>query len=183
MDSDEPIVFEAPEVASAKKLTVAEQATRNMEIVAARGRGLSVTAVAQTYGISTRRVKQITAEWRATNPSIRHQDGVQIADQLIEFWQGTIEELAMIAATTSHDAVRVGAINSKMGALGKLTDLLQAINALPHDLGTLRVVMDARVLADRLVLVLDRFDLPPEVEDAMLEVLRPDDGEQKALAA
>ncbi len=151
-----------------KRLTVAEQADRNDQIAAARARGISYTQLARTYGLSKQRVQQIHHEYRAENPTIRQQTAVAIVDDLLEGYAADIEELALLSATTQSDSVRVGAINARMAARNKTTDLLQEMGVLPRDLGQIRVEMDARVTAKRVINILKQNKVPGEVRDALL---------------
>lgn len=144
---------------------------RNSEIVQAKMRGLSWESISATYEVSVSRCKEIHKEYRETNPTLRHLDPVDIIDELLEGYQGTIEELALISATTKSDTARVGAINTKMMAYQRISELLQAIGALPNDLGQLRVEVDARFVADAVVRVLQTFDVPDEVQDALIQAL------------
>lgn len=151
----------------------AKRAKRNMEIVAARIRGLSWSTIASTYGLSERQCKQILTDYRATNPSLRKSDPLDILDGVLEGLQGAIEELAMISATTQSDRTRVAAITAKVTIHDQIVKTLQTIGVLPNDLGVLRLEVDARVMAERVIRVIDKYELPAEVTDAMIEALGP----------
>jgi hypothetical protein len=153
-------------------LTAAQRAERDSQIVAAKMRGLSWGQISTTYEVSERRCKEIHAAYRKANPTLRHHDPVDIVDEMLEGYQGVIEELALISATTTNDSARVGAVNAKMSAYTKITELLQAIGVMPNDLGSLKIEIDARFVAEQVMKVFTAYDLPPEVEDAMLKALR-----------
>jgi hypothetical protein len=169
-------------------MTSEKLAQRNNEIVAAKLRGLSWPVVADTFGISVRQGQQIMRQYRESNPSLREHDPVEIVDNILDGYQGTIEELALISANSRNDSVRVGAINAKMAAMTKTVELLQAVGVLPHDLGELRVVMDGKMVAESLVEVLNDFrnrraipgEAIDELEVAIIEAL---EGRQRALPA
>jgi hypothetical protein len=144
---------------------------RNAEIVGARMRGIGTEQVARTYGISVRRVRQVVEEWRATNPTLRSRDPLEIVDEILEQYAGAVEELALISATTSYDAVRVGAIRARMDTLRQMTELLQATGVLPHDLGKLRVDLDVRYVAEAILTVLDEEGVPQEVQQRLVGLL------------
>ena len=55
-----------------------------------------------------------------------------------------------------------------MAARNKTTDLLQEMGVLPRDLGQIRVEMDARVTAKRVINILKQNKVPGEVRDALL---------------
>jgi hypothetical protein len=165
-------------VATPKKKTpaktrapAAEQVARNEEIVAARMRGLSYIQLARTYGLSKQRIQQIHKEYRESNPTLRGHDPVEIVDSMLEGYSADIEELVLISATTQTDAVRVSAINARMAARNKTTELLQELGVLPRDLGQLSVAVDAKMTAVRILSVLKQHNVPGEVLDAMLYAL------------
>lgn len=151
--------------------STAEMAERNAELVAAKARGLSWAQIEATYQVSERRGREILAEWRSRNPALRTHDPIQIIDELIEGYQADIEELVIIAATTASDSARVGAVNARMSARQKIAELLQAVGVLPHDLGSMRVEIDARVTAQRMITVLNQFNVSDEVRDALVAAL------------
>lgn len=168
---EDPVVL-APEAKPKKRLSVAEQFERNQQIVSQKVRGIPWSQIAREHGISIQRCQQIFAEWRESNPTLRTHDPVEIVDELLYGYQATVEDLAVLAAKpTINDAVRVGAHNSKMKAYREMAELLQAIGALPNDLGTLRLLVDGQITAERVVTVLERFDLPEEAWDELLEAL------------
>lgn len=168
----EPVDPEDLDPRTGTHLPPEERIQRDAQIVAARMRGLSWGQISATYGVSERRCREIHKAYREEHKTLRHFDPLEIVDDLLEGYQGTIEELAMIAATTAGDNARVGAINSKMVAMEKMSRLLQDIGVLPHDLGQLRVVVDARVVADQIMKVIVEYDLPEEVQEAMLTALQ-----------
>lgn len=155
------------------ELEGANRAKRNMEIVAARIRGLSWHTIANTYGLSERQCKQILADYRAHNPSLRKSDPLDILDSVLEGLQGAVEELAMISATTSSDRTRVAAIQAKVAIHDQIVKTLQTVGVLPNDLGVLRLEVDARVMAERVIGVIEKYDMPAEVTDAMIAALGP----------
>lgn len=154
-----------------KRATAAEQAARNEEIVAAKMRGMSCTALARTYGLSRQRITQICAEYREASPSLRAKDPAEIVDELLEGYQADIEELVILAATTQADSVRVAAIKSRMDARGKIADLLQEAGVLPHDLGQIKVEIDARMTAVRVLSILKQHNVSGDVRDALLDAM------------
>lgn len=95
---------------------------------------------------------------------------------MVEGYLADVEELVLIGATASSDAARVGAVNARMSARQKITELLQAVGVLPHDLGSMRVEIDARFTAQRIVAVLNEYNVPDEVRDALVAALenKPD---------
>jgi len=146
---------------------------RNTEIVQARIRGLPWTTIANTYGVSARQCQQILRDYRGTNPTLRTHDPLEIVDDILEGLGGAIEELAIISHTTASDQIRVSAINAKLAAQKQIVAILQTVGVLPNDLGSLRMEVDARMTADRVMTVIEQFNLPHEVTDAMIVALDP----------
>ena len=150
---------------------MAEQYERNMQIVAQRIRRVPWSQISKEHGCTIRRCQEIFEEWRDQNPTLRHSDPQEIVDELLYGYQSVIEDFEKLATTADQDSARVGALNGKLRAFREMAELLQAIGALPNDLGTLTLAIDGRITAERIVAVLDRFDVSEEVEEAMLMAL------------
>ena len=153
-----------------KRLTARAKVARDDLIVEARLRGRSWISIASEHDLSDRQCQAIFAEWRAANPSARHRDALELLDELLEGLQGVQEECAEIAATTGHDGTRLGAIRTRMDALNQRAVLLNMVGVLP-DLSTLRVEINARQMAAKIVVVLEQHAVGDEVIDAMYAAL------------
>ena len=94
-----------------------EKTNRDNQIVAARMRGLSWATIAATFDLSERQCQNIVADYRVSQPRLRERDPIEILDDLLDQYQGAQEELALVSATTKHDATRVGAIRTRLDAL------------------------------------------------------------------
>ena len=163
-----------PETRKGPQGTALEQAQRNEEIVVGRMRGLSIGQLATQFELSKTRVCEILSEWKKTARPLRKNDPLDIADEMLDGYQADIEELVLIGLATDHDSVRVSAINTRMQARQRITELLQALGVLPNDLGELRIEIDARLVAERVVAVLKSHDVPQKVQDELIAAL---DGE------
>ena len=148
-----------------------EKTARDNDIVAARMRGLSWATIAETYGLSDRQCQQILADYRASHPRLRERDPIEILDEMLDRYEAAQEELAIVAATTAHDATRVGAIRTRLAALEAQANLLMAVGVLPRDLGVLRHDIDVHAMAGEAVAVLTRFEVPIEAQRALLDAL------------
>jgi hypothetical protein len=168
---EDPVVLEAPATEPRRYPSIYEQYERNLAIVAARCRRVPWTQIAREHGISVRRGKRIFEEWRELNPTLRHHDPVEIVDELLYGYQATLEDLEKVAATTQNDANRIGALNAKMRCYREIAELLQAIGALPNDLGTMHLHIDGQVTAERIITVLERYGVGEEVFDGILDAL------------
>jgi hypothetical protein len=128
-----------------------EKTSRDNQIVAAHMRGLSWATIAATYELSERGCQTILADYRASHPRLRERDPIELLDDMLDRYEAAQEELALVSATTKHDATRVGAIRTRLDALAAQTNLLMLVGVLPRDLGVLRHDIDARAIASELV--------------------------------
>lgn len=112
------------------RATAAEQIRRNQRIVTDRARGYTWAAVAKRNGVTARRAQQVVREHRESL-DLRPTEEDERVVEAIEFTVQAIEDLAMLAETTRNDAIRLGAINSRLKALERLVALLQATEILP----------------------------------------------------
>jgi hypothetical protein len=149
-----------------------EKTNRDNQIVAARMRGLSWATIAGTHELSERQCQTIFADYRASHPRLRERDPVEILDDMLDRYEAAQEELALVSATTTHDATRVGAIRTRLDALAAQTNLLMAVGVLPRDLGVLRHDIEVRAIAGEMVAVLTKFEVPIEARRALLDALR-----------
>lgn len=173
---EEPVVVE-PEETKPERLTVAQQFERNVKIVLARHRGASYATVAEKHGLSVIQCKRIVKAFREANPTLRHQNPVEIVDEMLEGYMADLNDLNDVVEKAEHEAAKTGAINARRQVREKITELLQAVGALPHDLGTLRVEMDAQVTVTKVLAILKRYQLPLEAfEEIMNELGGPPAG-------
>ena len=161
------------EAVSRSKTTIssASWTRRDNAIVAERRRGMSWATIAATYQLSERQCQTILEDYRASQPRLRERDPIELVDDMLDRYEAAQEELALVSATTKHDATRVGAIRTRLDALNAQANLLMMVGVLPRDLGVLRHDIDARAIARELVAVLARFDIPGDAQRALLDTL------------
>lgn len=150
----------------------AEKVARDRQIVAAKARSLSDATVADTFGVNEKTVREIMAEWRKEQPSLKTVDPIEVVEQVLFELRGSIEELAMVSSTTTNDNVRVGAIKARIDALDKMTALMQATGVLPNDLGTLKVDMDIRAFAATVLRVFNEEDVPADTVEKVMAAIQ-----------
>ena len=148
-----------------------EKTNRDNQIVAARMRGLSWATIAATHELSERQCQTILADYRASHPRLRERDPVEILDDMLDAYAAAQEDLAIVAATTKHDATKVGASRTRLDALAAETNLLMLVGVLPRDLGVLRADIDVNAIAREMVAVLTEFEVPVEARRALLDAL------------
>jgi hypothetical protein len=148
-----------------------DKTARDNEIVTARMRGMSWAAIGATFDLSERQCQKVLEDYRASHPRLRERDPVEIVDDMLDRYEAAQEELALLSATTRHDATRVGAIRTRLDALAAQANLLMLVGVLPRDLGVLRHDIDVRALAGEMVAVLTKFEVPAEARRALLDAL------------
>lgn len=145
---------------------------RNNKIVALKARGFTVPAIAEYFSLSTAQIESILRDWRQSNPSLRHTDPLEIIDEMLHGYQADMQQLGEIAESTTSGNIAVGAINARMAARDRIIALLQSTGVLPHDLGKLRIELDIRYIAQKIVAVLNAHGVSDEVQADLLAALQ-----------
>lgn len=149
-----------------------EREVRDQKIVVDWLRGMDLPALGAKWNLSERRLQEIIAVFREQHkPVHRGADPIDVVYQFLDRYHAWIAQLAEIADQAENDSARVGAVNSQMAAQHRMAELMQATGLLPRNLGTLRLELDVRVLTQKLVKVLKDHDAPPELMEAIVEVL------------
>jgi hypothetical protein len=100
------------------------------------------------------------------------QRNMKIVDEILYGLEATIEDLAeMIADDKNSTLVKLGAQNSKLRAYREMAEILQAIGALPNDLGTIQLQVDGQITAERVIMVMEKFNLPDAAFAELLDAL------------
>jgi hypothetical protein len=159
---------------SGKRLSPAQQAKRNGQIVRDRQADMTWPQIAQKHGVSPRGCRFIYRDWMTNaGPTVDH-DPVRVVDDLLrgfltDLWEFT--EAADAAWQRGNVAVVVGAVRSRMDARSKAVELLQATGRLPKDLGRLRVEIDLRFVIDQIIEVFDEYDVSQNAREALVSRL------------
>ena len=158
------------EAVAEKRLSAREQVCRDDEIVKARMRGMTWPTIANRFGLTERRCQQVMAEFRESHPTARSRSPLELLDEVLEGYEAAREDFAEIAATTTHDATRLGAIRSSVAVLEEQVNLLINLGIVPTLL-ELRQEVNAREVARKMMVVLDEFDASEEMLAAMIDAL------------
>lgn len=158
-------------------MNTTERKARNDQIVLLKARGMTYDSIASTLEIHRDTAIEVVKEFRASQPKLRHQDPLEIIEDILEGYQADLSELAMVSSATKNEAVRVGAINARMGARDRIVALLQATGILPRELGRLRVELDVRFIAEQVIVIMEKYGLPEEGMDELLKLMGTADDE------
>ena len=153
-------------------MTGHERAVRNADVVRARARGLGWEEIAGRFGLSERQCRRILDDYRASESRLHEIDPIETVEGALDQYDAAIEELALLAERTAHDAVRLGAIKTRLDVLRGKLDLMAAVGVLPRDLGQLHVEIDVRNVVRAIVNVFDEHGVPREAQEAVARVLR-----------
>jgi hypothetical protein len=160
-----------PPAAKTRRLTAREKACRDDEIVKARMCGRSWRGIAADHSLSERQCQAVMKEYRESNPTLRHRDPLELLDEMLERFEGAQDQLAEIAATSPHDATRVGAIRTALDAMRAQAQLLAAVGVLPRELREVRREVDARRVVTVILDVFQRHGVPVEAQREVVATL------------
>lgn len=154
-----------------KRLTAAGKVQRDASLVKDRARGFGWPTLATKYGITTRQAQNIYRDRGATVPSPGVDPWTEV-QEAIEFREALIEDLATLATATSHDGVRLGAINARLRAHEGLLDLKRLYGELPLDLQHIRTEADLLHISQRLLTAFDQHAVTDELRHDVAEIFR-----------
>lgn len=158
-----------------KELLAWQIARRNQLLLEDKARGRSDDTLAKTYKITPRMVRNIWADWRdIEQPKLKGIDPIDIVFEKVQRYSAWIEQLAeVVADVDTPEAVRVSAIKAQGNLDSKQTDILQATGLLPKNLGRLKVDLDLRFIAIKLVEAMEAEGISTATQRRLMEVLRP----------
>lgn len=91
--------------------------------------------------------------------------------EALEQLEALVEQLALVAETSRHDAVRLGALKAQLAASAQRLTLLQAVGVLPRNLGLIRNDVDNRRMAEQIADVFERHCVSDEAAREVIEAL------------
>jgi hypothetical protein len=158
----------------APRLPAAEKAARDEDIVRGRASGYTVGTLATRYGLDERHVRRILREHRERQPPLTARfDHIEVAMDSLDQLDYVIEELAELADAANQEAVRLGAIRSKLTAMRDRWSLLQAVGLLPNDLGSLADEIDVRMMVEIVSQFLVEQEVPRDAVRQLVDRLDP----------
>lgn len=154
-----------------KPLTDYERVKRDAAIIQLLKRGISREQAGAQFGLSVRQVARIKKKYRSEVPDISELDPGELVRDTLDNYEAAIEELALLAARTDHGPTKVGAVRVRLEALRGRIELLQSVGAVPHDLGQIRVIDDAQLVARQIAEVFERYGVPQDVQMAVVDAI------------
>lgn len=130
--------------------------------------GWPMEAIAEEAGISQRAASAALTKLKRDMPNLLQKDAIEVATNLVEQYEASIAASEMLArdyATTNPNAA-IGARRAADASRRDLVTLLQGLGKLPHELGTMRHLVDLRATIRLVVDVVDQFVV--RVEEAKL---------------
>ena len=152
-------------------MTSFEREHRNRDIVRSRLRGFSEAAVASLYEISERQVRRIMSDYRADTPALGDIDPLALVGDMVAAHDAATDEVIALADQTSHDAVKLGALRTRLVLFRSKLDLLQFAGLFPAESAAFRVQVDLNDVGQQIADVFTRHQLPNAVVDDVLSVL------------
>jgi hypothetical protein len=148
-----------------------EQVAKEQRIVRLLRSGATPQRVAEMFDLTDRRVRQIAAAWRDV-PSIPPA-GVQVDSgaevlRLIERLEMVREDLVMLAESTSHDGVRLGALRDRRETEVLLMQVRVEAGLLPRDLSASNGVQEFVGMARGFVELMRRRGVDEDVVSELL---------------
>lgn len=169
------------EIPKGPKMDAAQQALRDTMMLQRKAQGWTIEEIAKEAGLSVSGAKKALRKKKEAMPPTLGRDPLEIVAELVEAYDADIGDLERMAAAYAErqPSVAVGAKKAAGSMRWQKTILLQATGQLPRELGTLRVVAEARVVAavlydsveqmeERLKTALEKLDLPAAKKKELL---------------
>jgi hypothetical protein len=152
-------------------LTLPEKSLRDSLILQRRAQGWAWAEIAAEAGLTVGGAQRAFRAKRAILPQLLSQDPMEVVEQMIEGFQASIGDHEKMAAAFA--SINPGAaVSAKRGAdeaRRNLLFLLQSIGFLPHELGTIRWLVESRQVVEVIVAQLVSF------ESTLKDLDMPDD--------
>jgi hypothetical protein len=152
------------------RLTAQQKVVRDARIVADRARGLTWATIEARHGVTKRQCRTIWAE-RLREVSTEPVDVREALREAIVQLDAAVEDLALLAESTRHDAVRLGAVRSRIAAMGDKHELMRLSGLLPFDARAVRTEAELRDINDMILGLFDKHGLGDDAKRELEEGL------------
>jgi hypothetical protein len=140
-------------------------------VIADRARGLPWAHIAERHGVTERQCRNIWSQRRQAGEGVHGVDWQALVLDAIATYEAAIEDLACLADSTGNDAVKLGAIKARVSVVGDRLSFLRTVGLLPSDPQTAAARQDMEATVAAIFQVFDRYGLPDEAADEVLEIV------------
>jgi hypothetical protein len=153
-----------------RRLTAADRVRRNAQILADRASGESLTAIANRHGLTSRQVRSICngAEGRLAAPAVAQSEALVMS--VLAEYDSLARDLDRLSRRRNPNT-ELGAVKAKLQLLKNRTAFLVQTGLIPGDVFAMEYDRDAMQLAETIIEVFDRYDVPDEVQLAVVEAV------------
>jgi hypothetical protein len=152
------------------RLDAHDKVQRDARIVVNRARGLGWGVIAARHDLSERQAQTVWREHHERHPLAADEDPFLALQEALAALDAVIEDAALLAERTTQDHVQLGAIKTRLAALG---ERFRACGLVPHDLGLYRHEIETRAVARKILEAFDAHDVADDVRESVLEALAP----------
>lgn len=136
---------------------------------------MSWSQIAEKHGVNEKTVRLNYDEYvNEIAPLIDGEDALEKAREFIRKLEGLQQRFADLAASSKNDSVKLGAMRELVVTLWREIELRQAVGLMPKHLGQLTVVAEVRWVAEQVLLLLKKYDAPPEAMRELHEIMSGD---------
>lgn len=156
-----------------KHLTVFEQARLGQALLVERTQPKPApwSTLARRYGVSESRLRRLYAKVQAQAEMHNNLTGLPVLEETLSILEGSIEELARVAATTENDNAKVGALRLMLETVERRVTLLSGMGRMPRSFRAMDELTSLSRLIRTFVEKLERHDIPPEVVEEFMVML------------
>jgi hypothetical protein len=144
-----------------------ERVVRDLAIVEGRRRNVSAAKLAETYGMTVRRVQQIAAEWddlpSIPKDGVRVDSGTEVRRTLVAFEQAIADLGEIVGDVGTPVHVRLGAISRTLDAHERRLRLMAAAGYVSRNLAAPLVEQEMVALIQTVVDLMRRHGVADEV--------------------
>ncbi len=139
-------------------------------MIADRAHGFSWITIAERRDLSERMCRSIWNDHLRQQP-IGPSDLREALREAVAQYDAAIEDLALLAETTTNDPVRLGAIKARLDTMTRREDLLRIAGILPYSPQALRSELSVEKMLDEILRLFDRVVPEPLQDQAELDLI------------
>ncbi|MEJ7569643.1 MAG: hypothetical protein WKF41_15430 [Gaiellaceae bacterium] len=152
------------------RVTSEEKPRRDAGVIADRAHGFSWITIAERRDLSERMCRSIWNDHLREQP-LGPDDPREALREAVAQYDAAIEDLALLAETTTNDPVRLGSIKARLDAMTRREDLLRIAGILPSTARATRTEIDIQKMTDVIIDLFDRVVPEPLQDQAELDLI------------